>query len=222
MILTGDEPAHWHYTDANGEVKHALGDPRKDGGPKSQWDAATRRYAAHLDASDAIFDPEQVTPVDWDLPVTAAMFDDIAGAEARIRKLRMVIVAIRQAQQQGKTAAEIAAMFTRPGKESDRAAADRQNRWTLTLADPTGELSDADREHIADLIRDGYTEASSCPTLTAEAKERTARDTHRTWLRPQPRAAQRCDRRVGRPSHRHGRGWTRYTISSRRSGRVRR
>ncbi len=49
--------------------------------------------------------------------------------------------------------------------------ADRQNWWTLTLADPDGELSDADREHIAEQIRNGFIEGQVVADSEPESEE---------------------------------------------------
>lgn len=171
MILTGDEPQRWHRNLEDGRVVHALGDPRKDGIPKRDWDADMRRYVDHLERCEAIFDPEQLAPVDWDLPVTGAMFAAITASERKIDKLRMVIVAIRQAQQQGKTDAEIEAMFASPDKTGDRHTVDRPNLWKLILADPDSSLSEADRGHVADQIRQGYTEGQIAAGTEPDAEE---------------------------------------------------
>lgn len=119
MILTGTEPKHWHRTTDDGKLVHTMGDPRAEGIPKAQWNADTKRYAAHLEACEAVYDPARVEPIDRDFPLTRAMFDLLHAKEREVAKLREIVVAIRQAQDEGKTESEVKQMFAPwPGSTS--------------------------------------------------------------------------------------------------------
>lgn len=114
MILTGTEPKHWHRTTEDGKLVHALGDPRKDGIPKRDWDADTKRYVAHLEECEALYDPARLAPIERDFALTTMLFELLAAKERETAKLRKIIIAIRQAQDQGKTEAEVKKMFAPP------------------------------------------------------------------------------------------------------------
>lgn len=123
-LITGDEPKHWHRTDPDGTVHHALGDPRKDGIPQSQWSADLKRYVAHLKTHELANDPVTTMRMPGDPPIIDAMFDLIDAEDRKILKLRQLIVAIRQARERGHSEAEIRAMFHIPEHESEQRVSD--------------------------------------------------------------------------------------------------
>lgn len=87
--ITFREPKHWHDRTTH---RHLMPDPRPYG--LRGQDADTKAYAAHLAAHEAAFEvPDRMR---GDTEAVTTLFDLIDSRFAEVRKMRQLIIALRQ------------------------------------------------------------------------------------------------------------------------------
>lgn len=89
-VLTGKDARDWH--DAQG--RHTRPHPATHMPRKSDWTAAERRYAAHLDRHRELADNPE--PMDGDSEAVTALFEHIASLEQIVIKEKRLIQALRE------------------------------------------------------------------------------------------------------------------------------
>jgi hypothetical protein len=90
-IITGREPKHWHDKDG----RHRMPDPRQFKElHRRNWSPDEKRYADHLTEHEQAQDCPDRLPGDPE--VIVSLFDLIDSRFAEVRKMRLLILALRQ------------------------------------------------------------------------------------------------------------------------------